>query len=453
MGAKHSLECLPEKPEKVGSTTGYIIIRIKSRGQTLSKMEVRSQLKTGCGRAFFMSKNTQPNRVKMGQENSNSASQNPVKGGLAEIMEITEQEHKESEVIANNATSEEVADDVELESNETEQEVAAEAIDVDAGDEVDPEDKDSKKANPLTSLEGDEKEAKIKELLEAEEVSDDEMAFLKENGHEVAFEGEDEDQEDSEAEAKKKVEEEEEAKKKEELENTRPEFADEIDSIFPDREFKNREEYDKAVIEHLNNEAQANQQLLGAFEENPELQAVVKDMTQNGKSFLEALHAHVDIDSLNVQPGDENYEEVVRAKVNRENQKKEQEKRIQELRSNQEKTIANSVEFVKEHKLTKADESTFFNQIDKIISDLNNGLVSKETFEVFKKGMAYEKDVKSAKEVGEIAGKNTAVIIKKKKLKGDAMPKVNAPKSKPKEQPKVEYADPIAEMLDKMIHS
>ena len=278
-------------------------------------------------------------------------------------------------------------------------------------------------------------EARVKELSEKEDLSDDEVKFLEDNGYEVTVEETEESKEETVEDAKT-----------EEKEIGIPQYAKTLLNLYPGEKIENNDEAEGLLMKHLENEQNVTNQLGEIIKSNPELSDVLKDMMNNKTDFMTAITTHLDIEGSKPVPGDDNYEQYVEQKILKKQQKEQEKQRLAVLEQNKKSSaeIANS--YVKEKGFDTNTRSEFFTKIDAVVQSLNQGKVDDQMLDIFFKGMNYEKDIAVAEKKGEIIGANKKIFTIKRKEQA-VMPKVasnNALKAKSGQQ----YANDSAKKLD-----
>lgn len=322
-------------------------------------------------------------------------------------QEVVEEQAVETEV----EEQEEVANEEESVSEDTDnKEEATEEVDVDA---------------------------RVKELQEKEELSDDEVKFLEDNGYEVTVEQEE------------GTEETVEDTKTEEKEIGIPQYAETLLNLYPGEKIENKDEAEGLLMKHLENEQNVTNQLGEIIKGNPELSDVLKDMMQNKTDFMTAITTHLDIEGSKPVPGDDNYEQYIEQKILRKQQKEQEKQRLTILEENKKSSAEVANSYVKDKGLDTNTRSEFFGKIDAVVQSLNQGKVDDQMLDIFFKGMNYEKDIAVAEKKGEIIGANKKIFTVKRKEQA-VMPKVasnNALKAKSGR----EYANDSAKKLDSFL--
>jgi hypothetical protein len=305
---------------------------------------------------------------------------------------------------------------------------AAEAPAADPAGQKQPE--PEKKAEPTT----DDIAKKVAELEAKESLTDEDKSFLRSNGYEI--EGDDAPV----------------AEKKEEPKTQLPVYAKDIESIFPDQEFKTAAEYEEAASRFIQNERAANQELVGLLEENPDLLDVLKEMRSKKVPFQVAIANVIDADSLIPQPGDAGYEAYVESKIIKKQEAQKQKERTDRIQKNYDTSLKTAQSFVKSKALNEHKTKEFFASVDKVINDITEGRYSDEFLGMVYKAMSYQTDVELAKRQGEIAGANKKIFKLRSSQKGDGLPKLRGSKDTVVEKSK-QGSDPFLDMVEDIVKS
>lgn len=237
-----------------------------------------------------------------------------------------------------------------------------------------------------------------------------------------------------------------------EPEKPKHKYADRLSKAYPDRKFESDEDYDTAMDEHLTGlesykerGTALNKKLLSIFEAEPKIGKVVQDMI-NGATFREALARHISPDDLTAIEGDPDYEGWNKNRTAREEQAANRRKFEEEYASNLEMSSQAVKEFADENGMTEEAAESFLGKIDEMLAAINSGKITKETLLAMKKAFDYDNAVGEAKQTGEIAGRNQAIIASKETApSGDGLPKIANSSEVPKSTPKKdEWIDGVA---------
>lgn len=229
-------------------------------------------------------------------------------------------------------------------------------------------------------------------------------------------------------------------------------YADRLSKAFPDREYASDDEYESAMEEYLTGlegykerGSSLNKKLLAIFEAEPKIGNVIQDMI-NGATFREALARHISPDDLTAIEGDPDYEGWNKNRTAREEQAAKRRQFEEEYASNLEMSSQAVKEFADENGMTEEAAEKFLGKIDEMLAAINSGKITKETLLAMKKAFDYDNAVGDAKQTGEIAGRNQAIVASKESAPaGDGLPKISSSSELPKtDQKKDQWIDGVA---------
>ena len=291
-------------------------------------------------------------------------------------------------------------------------------------------------------LSKEDKEAKVTELetkAETEEgLTDDEIEFMKSEGFEFKTE-----------ESKEGVEESEEEKETETPEDNNTVFDSFLEKNLPNETFESSEDKSKKVLELLESEMNANQNLAKYFEDNPLMIDIVKDMQEKGWDFKTALDNNIDVEGLVPEHGTPEYDQYVinqnNLKIQKEKAKEAEQKRIQ----NQNESAKEALEWVEEKGLSPEDRTKLFSEVDKTVAKLNESSYPKEFLEMFYLKMFHNKIVDKATEKATLDAKNKKIIMLKKNKSNNPTPSLKGGQGQKGKQ--VKMSPIISEINDAVV--
>jgi len=241
-------------------------------------------------------------------------------------------------------------------------------------------------------------------------------------------------------------------------ETSKNKYAERLARAFPDREFKSDEDYDKGMEEYLDElegykerGTMANQKLIALFESEPQVGDVVRDMI-NGATFREALARHMSPEDLTAVEGDPDFEGWNKNKAIREESLNKRKAKQEEYAKNLEFSQQAIEEFAKENDMDDESAGKFLARFDSMLADINSGKISKDVLMTIKKAWDYDNDITTAREQGELAGKNKNIVAQKEaaKPKGDGLPKIGGSSVAPQaNKPEPNYIDGLLERTSK----
>lgn len=235
-------------------------------------------------------------------------------------------------------------------------------------------------------------------------------------------------------------------------------YAERLSKAYPDREFKNDEDFDKGLEEYLGElegykerGTMANQKLIALFEAEPQIGDVVRDLI-NGSTVREALARHIPLEDLTPLEGDPDYEGWSKNKAAREEGLAKRKAKQDEYSKNLEFSQTAIEEFAKENNMDDDAAGKFLSKFDSMIADINSGRISKEVLATMKRAWNYENDITTAREQGEVAGKNKKIVAQKEEPKpvGDGLPKISGSSEVPQGNvPAPNYIDGLLERTNR----
>lgn len=181
----------------------------------------------------------------------------------------------------------------------------------------------------------------------------------------------------------------------------------------------------KELEEYRDQNVEANKAIIEAFEAEPVVAEIMKDIV-NGLSIRQAFAKYFDPSDLEVEEGDPDEKDIKKIKEEREKSKKERDDYMKSLDENKKFSETAVNEFAKEKKMDEKAAGEFFNKVDKFLVEAYNGKLTKEFFDIMKKGFDYETEIEAARKTAEIKSRNEKIDMQKKKKKadGDGLPKI-----------------------------
>lgn len=207
-----------------------------------------------------------------------------------------------------------------------------------------------------------------------------------------------------------------------------------IAEVFPERTFDNDADKHTALMQYVGQlEAyvekgkQANEVLNARMMEDEEFRGFLTDIVGEGLPFRLAIAKNFTPDDLFPKEGEPDYEALQEIRIEQKKRAKEQRALQIALRENSNASATEIAEFVKENEFTEQNAAGFFSSIDGIISDLSQFKITKKTLEIFKKGLAFDEEVKNAAKIAELKVANQKIG---KAIKG-TVPSDGLPNLKP----------------------
>ena len=170
-------------------------------------------------------------------------------------------------------------------------------------------------------------------------------------------------------------------------------------------------------VDFIEQEVEANQQLLDAYEKDPQLLELTKLVTQEGLTTEQALATM----ELDVDPDDP---EVIKQRARQEAREEHLSEQV-EAAAEQGQRMRES--FQEEHGYDDEELGSFLQEVNRYVNGdpANGGHLPQDFLDVMHRGLRYEKDVEAAREKGETEGRNQQIRDRreKKRNRGDGLPK------------------------------
>jgi hypothetical protein len=271
---------------------------------------------------------------------------------------------------------------------------------------------------PEKPEEVDKKVTDLTTKAEKEDLSKEEIKFLEDQGYEIKAE----EAENDEPVAEEKPEKEEEKPK----EDHKTAFDDFLSKAYPGQAFESREEKEARVLERINQDQEAHQNLIKIFEESPEVSDLVNYFMEHPNATIAQAVHEIGLDiSAAPEPGKEGYKEYILAEERAKSQKEEAKKQQKINEENRIKSVEEANGFIKRNNMTEEMGRELFDSILRDVDNFSKNTISKEYMEMRQKAMNYDKDIVAAEAKGEVKGQNKKIIIQKKAKKGDKIPVLN----------------------------
>jgi hypothetical protein len=193
----------------------------------------------------------------------------------------------------------------------------------------------------------------------------------------------------------------------------------------------------KILSEHqaLTLEKDTFQSLTHLFDMSEDMVEVARLISEDGLEMPEALASVINFEEWQAELKDndpDSYKKVVRRQFEREQRIKAEKKKKQDAKELMEKNASvsetNWNEFLKTKELDKKGGNEFKGQINRIFSNIANGLIDNEFLEVMYKGLSYDKNVQQKVDEATVKAKNDAIeeVKKAKQKTGDGTPNLQS---------------------------
>ncbi len=192
-------------------------------------------------------------------------------------------------------------------------------------------------------------------------------------------------------------------------------------SKLPDRNFGSDEEYEDALMEHIENSDKtvddyrtADETIRQVVNDYPEMAEIIEDLSA-GTPLEVALAKHFDRTDLFPEEGELNYEEAKAAHEARK-AKRAESKEFVALRDKNMADSHKEIEaFIEEEGLDEEQVNEFIGKFDKFMADFSDGKISRAGLKFFRQALNYDDDMAAAKEAGAVASKNEKIEAKRAK--------------------------------------
>ena len=230
----------------------------------------------------------------------------------------------------------------------------------------------------------------------------------------------------------------------------KPDLLTRVQAHFPDREItdENREEsineYVTDLEDYQDKGRTVNQALIQMFDREPKFAEIARECSK-GERFEVALARHYDPEELIIPEGDPDHEQWKKNLEEGRKRSSENKNIIQGVQKNQGESLKVVEAFTEAKEYKNEQTVAFLGQIDELLADVYKGTITKEFLNIMHKGLNYDGAVKTAKEVGEIKGKNKKIdAFKSKKKTGDGLP-VTKPTTE------IDESKPVKDRMDSIL--
>jgi hypothetical protein len=315
------------------------------------------------------------------------------------------------------------------------------------GQEVEEEEVDNEEVEEETEEVKEISEERVNELIqksESKNLTEEEIAELKEAGYEVEME------EDTQGKAEEETKEEESEEEKEEP-WTAPDYVANLKEFYPDGSFDTPEAVDegvKSLISDLKARQEEDQMLYEAVQKNPQLEAFLEATVTKGMSLSQALvEAGIDPNEVVPKPGEDGYKEYMTQQIEREQTMRKQSEFTKKKQANLQNSAREAKAFFAENKMDEGDIHKLSDKMDKILADFNEGRITKDLLKLVYDGLNVDKKVKSEVQKAVVKEKNAKINKIRIKKKGDGVARPTSKNQSQIKSQKVEFADDGSQYL------
>ncbi|MFI3301527.1 MAG: hypothetical protein R3Y28_08950 [Candidatus Gastranaerophilales bacterium] len=187
---------------------------------------------------------------------------------------------------------------------------------------------------------------------------------------------------------------------------------------YPHKKFANEQELFEFLMQKNEAYERENEEMQHLAEENPEIAMLFGELsrTKDGKRrSIVSILTEAGVDLTPPSEGDEGYEDYESVISKRLQKKKDAEKRKKELEANYQESVMVIDNFLKAKNLKEEEEKAFIDFYEDIVDSSNRNLYTQHNLNKMFQAFKYEEDVESARQAGEVDGKNAKIENRRKK--------------------------------------
>lgn len=169
------------------------------------------------------------------------------------------------------------------------------------------------------------------------------------------------------------------------------------------------DEYFGEVEDDLNAYRSSEAQLEEMIKANPDLAEVINDMVSSKMPFRVALARHYSQEDLMPKEGDDDFEAYGKEYSARLERAKRKEEQLKEIVANEATSLENIERFAKDNGLSDEEKNNLVDYINTFFNDMLFKKISPDMLSMFRNAITHDKDVESAREEGEIKGRNANI--------------------------------------------
>ncbi len=210
-------------------------------------------------------------------------------------------------------------------------------------------------------------------------------------------------------------------------------FFERIRTNVPDGKFDDDEqEYFRKAMELLDAAEDGskkykgmNEKLMRRYQEDPEEVAILMDYME-GMPLIDAIVKHKGEEALTMKEGDEGWDSYQKAVSDRKADRKHQMDLMEEIKGNMGSSMKEFDAWAEENGFDDEQKAKVWELLQGDLDNISKGKFTKEILGRYKDALNYQKDVEGAREQGKAEGKNEAIEVKRKEMKGSGLPAVDA---------------------------
>lgn len=210
-------------------------------------------------------------------------------------------------------------------------------------------------------------------------------------------------------------------------------FFERIRTNVPDGKFDDDEqEYFRKAMELLDAAEDGNkkykgmnEKLMRRYQEDPEEVAILMDYME-GMPLIDAIVKHKGEEALTMKEGDEGWDSYQKTVSDRKADRKHQMDLMEEIKGNMGSSMKEFDAWAEENDFDDEQKAKVWELLQGDLDNISKGKFTKEILGRYKDALNYQKDVEGAREQGKAEGKNEAIEVKRKEMKGSGLPAVDA---------------------------
>lgn len=213
------------------------------------------------------------------------------------------------------------------------------------------------------------------------------------------------------------------------------EYLKRLKEKYPDKDYTENEdelwndayaEYNE-LSEYKTKNSEVNKKLLEVLTSHPEIRDFIKDVAK-GAPIEEALARNFDLQGIEAPEGEPDYESWGKGLEDRKKRMTEREEYLKNAQANLDISVKTMQEFVAKNEIPEDKAIEFFEMIDAVVKDANDGKVEERTLTALWTAMTHDEVVKDEVEKATVKAKNEKIEAEMEseegKKKGDGLPTI-----------------------------
>lgn len=212
-------------------------------------------------------------------------------------------------------------------------------------------------------------------------------------------------------------------------------YIERFKEAYPDKDYTDNDdelwadahnEYSE-LSEYKTKNSEANQKLLAILDSDPEIADFLRDVAK-GAPKEEALARNFDLEGITAVEGDPDNEAWAKGLESRKAKKAERDAYLKQSQENLDISVKTMQDFVAKNKISEDKAIEFFEMIDAVVKDANDGKVEERTLTALWTAMNHDEVVKNEVEKATVKAKNEKIeaeMDKDEAKKGDGLPPID----------------------------